>query len=125
MGSRPRVHLQHYLSPGLPAIAGANAEHGVLSGAWYPPHNRLVVPGPWRTLEVIVSSNHAKVFWEGGALGEVDQSDCAPGFQQWANRFPDLRGPLVNQAPRGSLGIYVFGGAASVRRLQIDPLPKP
>jgi hypothetical protein len=87
---------------------------------------------PWRQLTLDVSPDGVRAWWgpKDQAVG-VLSSDYLLGEAQRVLRNVQRREPTnlfargldPTYAPRGSLGLFVYGGAAYFRRVVLEPLP--
>ncbi len=105
-------------------------EHLFLPGA-------LATPGvhPWRRLAVEVDAHSVRAFWADGPdlplqpVGKASADDLWNNFQairfQFINGRPQDQCPGFNPAfgPGQPLGLLVEDGAASFRRVLVEPLP--
>jgi hypothetical protein len=119
--NRVRFSLRRYVEGGLP-------EDGLdfYEGEGLPFEPTRVLPGsrPWHVLTVEVRPQQVCTYWRTPA-GE-DKLVSAPTRSRLLQKAEDL--PLdpaaaaPELAPRGALGLYVYKGSASFRRVTVKPL---
>jgi hypothetical protein len=102
--------------------------HGAIGpGKPFEPADTIGRPGPWRTLAVDVSPAGVEALWspEGGALEAVQEASAGTLRRYVASRkkFPVAMPEVPTEfRPRSGLGLYVYGGKASFRRVVVQPL---
>jgi serine/threonine protein kinase len=69
----------------------------------------------WRKLSVKVGPDSIEMFWDGQQAGTLDRAE----LNDMAAKTKNSVGLAFN--PAGSLGLYVFRGSASFRRVVIEP----
>jgi hypothetical protein len=126
------VRLQtHVFEPGLVKtptpqpmmVAGRERE--------FQPALPLVGPAPWRTLQIEVSPERVQTFWRNdrGALERINPEGLSVNeleermAQGKKLHVPTMVGVPLGFRPRSGLGLYIYRGAASFRRLVIEPRP--
>ncbi len=105
------------------------APHGPVGKAeLFEPAEPVGRPGPWRTLAVEVGPQGVRALWspEGGPLEEIGELIAPAALEDCLRRaplfFPTLRDVPADFKPRSGLGICIFGGKASFRRVVLQPL---
>jgi hypothetical protein len=77
-------------------------------------------PGGWRALSLEVAGDGLRAGVDGETVGEVAAADL-PGLSERALLgVPGVRGDFT---PRGSVGLFVFKGAASFKQVVVTRLP--
>jgi serine/threonine-protein kinase len=104
------------------------APHGAIGkGKAFEPAEPIEGPGPWRTLELDVSPEGVKALWgpETGILEVVEEVPAADLESHVRRRkgFPtQLLDVPSDFRPRSGLGLYIFSGKTSFRRMVLQPL---
>jgi hypothetical protein len=84
---------------------------------------------PWRRLEVVVTPEGIRASFEGQSLGMVTAAELLAKTHETQARL--AKQPLVAPygtdwtpefSPRGPIGLYMERGAASFRRVVVEPL---
>jgi serine/threonine-protein kinase len=84
---------------------------------------------PWRALEVVVTNEYVRVYWDGEFVGQADRSSLVERFQALANRPADAArhepGVTPSFGPGGGLGVLVDNGLVSFRNASVSPVDEP
>ena len=100
---------------------GANDTVSTLSArknvAWPPGRGWL---GDWHEFIVEVRPEKLRVLWDGAVVGDLDAPRLALYAQALADDGPAAEVPAFS--PRGGLGLFVYRGTASFRRVVVEPL---
>jgi hypothetical protein len=88
----------------------------------YLPRDSLKFPGPWRTLALEVERDQIRASWEGALLLRQTRRDFDAWPARLRQKYADLKGCNLDLPQRGGLGLYLFGGSVTVRKLTIKPL---
>jgi hypothetical protein len=78
--------------------------------------------GPWRKIAVKVTPKGVEAFWEGKAIGTRSRSRLMRTGKNLAVNFVDPGDVNRKFAFRDGLGLYVYRGVASFRRIVVEPL---
>jgi hypothetical protein len=119
-GSRVVLNVHHYYDPkqgseeNLTDVAGVEARYAAVAPG---------VPTPWRQLAVEVTPEKVRVFWEGQPLGEQSQEDLAKAEKQLQVIRPHLSEVTPEFGPGQPVGLVVYKGVASFRRVEVRRLP--
>jgi serine/threonine-protein kinase len=126
----PPVGNQARLAPFVFAERVGNPLEGQLPAglrAWFEPDLRW--DRGWRRLEVEVSPEGVRGWWQDEAMGLFAAADYVDTLVRhrdlWA-KMPDnealLRGFTPVFEPRGGLGLFVYRGSASFRKVVVEPM---
>jgi serine/threonine protein kinase len=74
----------------------------------------------WRQLAIEVTPEGLEAFWECKSIGKLSRDTLLESSMMLELRPP---APPFAFAPEGALGLYVFQGMASFRRVVVEPLP--
>jgi hypothetical protein len=91
------------------------------------PTNPFAEPGPWRTLTVEVRPEGVKASWLDDKGNEVTVDEASSALLEKLVRGRKAGSKLLSDVPtehrpRSGLGLYIFGGKASFRRIVVEPL---
>jgi serine/threonine-protein kinase len=126
-GSRVRLSFCHFTPipnrPQPPSLAVGNEQ-------WFRPARPAGRPGPWRQLAVDVTPEEVQVYWWGPTgkkltplndepIAAVKLRACAANLQSFT---PEMKGLDVAFPWRGALGLYLYRGSASFRRVVCERL---
>jgi serine/threonine-protein kinase len=99
----------------------------VTRGFDFRPELPIARPGPWRRLGVEVTPEGIKTFWA-DADGALRPAEPVPAAKlerrhaETARGSPEAADVPTDYRPRSGVGLYVLSGAASFRRVTIQPL---
>jgi serine/threonine-protein kinase len=80
-------------------------------------------PHVWRKVAVEVTPEKIRVFWEGHLIGELSRKELMRTARNDIEKQPLANMNTTPQFPaRGGLGLFVYNGSASFRRVTIEPL---
>jgi uncharacterized protein (DUF427 family) len=77
---------------------------------------------PWRKIAVKVTPKGVEAFWEDKAIGARSRSSLMKGGKHLPVNFVDPGDVNRKFSPRDALGLYVYRGVASFRRIVVEPL---
>jgi Protein kinase domain len=93
-------------------------------GVFYsPPERPMQGPGPWRPIRLEVRPKEIRADWEGREMHLALDTILQEWLPALRRQYPDLAARDLDLPVRGAMGIYIYGGSLSVRRLVIEPLP--
>jgi serine/threonine-protein kinase len=120
-GNTAQMKLHLYQETGPPNL---DLSVGALTSPKFQPVGLAPVKR-WRRLEVEVTPEVVRAWWDGAALGERRLDGLAADAGKALAGPPaatDATGPAP-LTPRSALGLYVCQGSASFRRVVVEPLP--
>jgi hypothetical protein len=76
----------------------------------------------WTTLEVEISADKIKTYWEGKLQDERTLLRMNNAFRAFLRHAPGAGFPPTDLSPTGPCGLLVSGGSAKFRRVVVEPL---
>jgi serine/threonine-protein kinase len=122
---RASLSYRYYRQPGVDlgnnrsALVSSPQQPAV---KFYPPSDPNSRIAPWRQLEVEVTPEEVRVSWDNQlfpSMSRADMERCANESLGFSDETKELR---FSFNPRSGLGLYLFKGEASFRRVVIEPL---
>jgi serine/threonine-protein kinase len=103
---------------------GANRTFSLL-GKVFPLPGAEAGSEDWHALAVEVTPAQLRVFWDNRPVGTVSAAALKISSQAFEEDGAAPGRPRFELAPRGGLGLFVYRGSASFRRVVVEPLAGP